>query len=297
MRSRRSRSAQWRRAPAIGGLLWVASCGGSSTNPPEPPVRPDHTPLAIVIIHGVGNQDAGYSKPLQDLLRPRYPAAYFEEVLWSDLGTVLGLRVQESPEQRAERVALESFFDQSIALARASRLDPTEAAQLEQQAQVERGYLGPIVRYEFITPAEREKIQERLRSVLDWSDTHADHTVVIGHSLGSVVAFDVLDGAVGMPPAKRADLFCTLGSPLAKSLFLGHGGRSKKRPVGAASWRNIYSPHDLIANALAHDYADVSDLQIDTSSLPLTAHSAYWTHADVVADLAQRIDAVLAAPP
>jgi hypothetical protein len=275
-----------------GAILGVTGCNGSDGGGPvSSPPRPEHVPLAIVIIHGVGNEKVGYSKPLQELLKPKLPTAHFEEVLWSDLGTVLGLRTQESPEQRAAREAWERQIDLAGAAARASRTDPAEAAKVDQETAAARGYVGPIVQYEYLPTGERERIQARLRDALEWAAGHADRTIVIGHSLGSVIAFDVLDGLSKAGAGGRVELLCTLGSPLGNSIFLGHGGRSKSRPSDTGAWLNVYSPHDLIASALQSSYQGVTDLKIETSILPLTAHSAYWTHADVVNAIVTRVGA------
>lgn len=282
----------WGRSVVAFMLLLAASCndGPPAQQRPPSPTRPQHVELAVVIVHGIGNHQPGYSSSFQELLRAKLPTAHFEEVVWSDLGSMLGLRERESADERAAREALEREFDQAVAAARASRTEATEAARIDQESAVARGYLGPIARYEYLSPAERDQIQARVRDVLDWALLNADHTVLIGHSLGSVIGFDVLDRLNATEATRRVDLLCTLGSPLAKFVFLGHAGRSKRRPAIVANWRNIYSPRDVIANALDGPYDGVSDLPIGTSLLPWSAHSAYWSHVDVVADLAAQVD-------
>lgn len=69
----------------------------------------------------------------------------------------------------------------------------------------------------------------------------SDMRVVIGHSLGSVVAYNVLKAAAHKPP-----LFVTVGSPLGIRAI-----RSKlgvlTNPAGGKGWYNAYDPRDVVA--------------------------------------------------
>ena len=68
-----------------------------------------------------------------------------------------------------------------------------------------------------------------------------DTRVVVGHSLGSVVAYNVLKAAADKPP-----LFVTVGSPLGVRAI-----RSKlgvlTNPAGGKGWYNAYDPRDVVA--------------------------------------------------
>ena len=67
-------------------------------------------------------------------------------------------------------------------------------------------------------------------------------TVVVGHSLGSVVAYDVLRNTAGL----NVPLYATVGSPLGVGPI-----RSKlapiKFPAGVAGWFNAYDERDAVA--------------------------------------------------
>jgi hypothetical protein len=68
-----------------------------------------------------------------------------------------------------------------------------------------------------------------------------DTAVVVGHSLGSVVAYNVLGAA-----ARKVPLYVTVGSPLgirAIRKTLGPIGN----PVGTKGWYNAYDSHDVVA--------------------------------------------------
>jgi hypothetical protein len=108
----------------------------------------------------------------------------------------------------------------------------------------------------------------------NWSFLY-DRVVMVGHSLGSVIGYDVLNGllledAVSKDPLQIADrtrMFLTFGSPLDKTAFLFRTQKdmcSAVREVAAAAvqpmiqgyenrpkeWVNLYSKSDIISGAL-----------------------------------------------
>lgn len=77
-------------------------------------------------------------------------------------------------------------------------------------------------------------------------------TVVVGHSLGSVVTYHVLHGQ-----ERPADvpLYLTLGSPLALSAVRNRLRVRAARPPGVALWYNAFDKSDIVAlNPLSSEY-------------------------------------------
>jgi len=146
-----------------------------------------------------------------------------------------------------------------------------------------------------------------------------DRVIVIGHSLGSVIAYDGLnrlileDGAAApdqiLNVVTRTPLFLTFGSPLNKTAFIfgaqGHGTTEARESLAASvqpliqdykyrpdQWINIYSPWDIISG-----YLDLYDLPGSTSSKKvnnladpeattlLMAHTEYWNNSLLVKTL------------
>lgn len=69
--------------------------------------------------------------------------------------------------------------------------------------------------------------------------------VVIGHSLGSIIAYDVL-----REDASRdldVPLFLTIGSPLAVTEIQDHVRRPLEVPAPVAAWRNVCDARDFVA--------------------------------------------------
>jgi hypothetical protein len=159
----------------------------------------------------------------------------------------------------------------------------------------------------------RECVADRARAVFGATgqDAYAG-VVVVGHSLGSVVSYDVLnqllcedaiDQQAGKPTrdiAKRTPLFLTFGSPLDKTAFIfaiQHRRTTQAREALAASsqpmlqdyawrperWVNIYSPWDIISGALeyydlpgASDTRQVTNERDRDATTLLMAHVEYW---------------------
>ncbi|MFF0000678.1 hypothetical protein [Streptomyces avermitilis] len=101
-----------------------------------------------------------------------------------------------------------------------------------------------VHRYLQIGPA-REAVQKRVHEAI------AVHQpdVVIAHSLGSVIAYEILHGSNDL----HVPLLVTLGSPLALPKAIFHRlspspdhGRGK-RPPAARRWANLADPGDLVA--------------------------------------------------
>jgi len=152
-------------------------------------------------------------------------------------------------------------------------------------------------------------------------DTHPcyDAVVIVGHSLGSVISYDMLNACINWDQIEcgferkvvsRTTHLITFGSPLDKTAFLFRTQVSsarnlrealaarkqplildyqKFRPRGTFRWINIYAPADIISGHL--DYYDASDTAnlkdvnpvenvIDPEArTPLLAHIQYWENA------------------
>lgn len=129
-----------------------------------------------------------------------------------------------------------------------------------------------------------------LTRVIDYLPTHGD-IVLIAHSLGSVVAIDLLDH---LPPDLRVRRFITVGSPAAiKALHEGSERLLKKFPYGRVDdWSNFFSGRDIVTGGrgLASTFPGAQDFELgnvrghgadlylsDPAVVKLVAHSLYPT--------------------
>ncbi|GAA4896647.1 hypothetical protein ACFPM3_14040 [Streptomyces coeruleoprunus] len=113
-------------------------------------------------------------------------------------------------------------------------------------------------------PAMRQVAEEALDEAAATGD---GPVVVVGHGLGSVVAYEVLAAA----PDRRVDLFVTLGSPLAVPAVQECLAGPRAVPSGTALWLNASDARDLVAldHTLRPEYAPpgrITDLLVGNGS-------------------------------
>lgn len=84
-------------------------------------------------------------------------------------------------------------------------------------------------------PSVREAVDDRVREMIP-----ADCRVVIGHSLGSVVAYELLRRNPGL----GVEMLITAGSPLALRMVRDN---LRVEPLPVPAWVNIRDPHDPVA--------------------------------------------------
>ncbi|MFI1256346.1 hypothetical protein ACH4U6_21575 [Streptomyces netropsis] len=109
-----------------------------------------------------------------------------------------------------------------------------------------------------------QAIREVVKEALDGLD--GAPLVVVGHSLGTIVAYEVLS-----EEKTDVDLFVTVGSPLAITEVRDRLARPPAVPVGVVAWRNASDLRDVVAldHTLAQEYAPserVTDLLVTNGS-------------------------------
>jgi thioesterase domain-containing protein len=89
---------------------------------------------------------------------------------------------------------------------------------------------------------KQQPIRERLRQALN---AVVGPVLVVGHSLGTVIAYDVLSEAASA--ASAVPLLVTLGSPLGYTEIQDVVTRPLRLPPPVQLWANFADPLDLIA--------------------------------------------------
>jgi hypothetical protein len=122
--------------------------------------------------------------------------------------------------------------------------------------------------------------------------------VVVGHSLGGVMTFDLLSY---FRPDIKVDLFVTVGSQVSHfeemSLFRSsdpaisaESGQRAPKPRNVDRWLNVYDPVDILSYACEGVFSEVKDLRHESKTHTLHAHSAYFERDAFYARLRERID-------
>lgn len=183
-------------------------------------------------------------------------------------------------------------------------------------------YISPSVLDRFA--AVRREIKDTVGAVAravyesaaaDGRSWQYDRVILVGHSLGSLIAYDALDRLINEDALEgdkqqivsRTALFLTLGSPLDKTAFLfaRQGKRTSEAREALAGtvqpmiqsyarrprrWINVWSPHDPVSGEL--DFYDdekqgsaeskwVENRRDPEATVPLLAHVQYWDDGEV----------------
>ncbi len=124
----------------------------------------------------------------------------------------------------------------------------------------------------------REVLKKELRPILG----NNEKVLLIGHSMGSIIAYDTLWELSHLEhhPGK-VDILLTLGSPLGmryvrKRLVGNNYSGKKKYPTNIQRWINISSTGDLTSlnHSFAHDFAEMKQLGL-VESIEDHCHGIY----------------------
>jgi hypothetical protein len=188
-------------------------------------------------------------------------------------------------------------------------------------------FVGDVAAY--ISPQKLDRFYEIRVQIRQWvfniaravySEPSYQRIGIIGHSLGSVVVYDVLNRLLlddylnggTLKVAERTKALVTFGSPLDKVAYFfnlqGHQTTTTREALAASlqplildyplfrkmKWVNVYSPHDIFAGSL--DFYDLEsdphfeDMKVDNkedpdAQIPLVAHTQYWNGTTIYSEL------------
>ncbi len=120
-----------------------------------------------------------------------------------------------------------------------------------------------------------------------------DKTVIIAHSLGSVIAFDYIFGFRKRYQLNRkinVEALITLGSPIPMfTTAMGFVDSKIKLPRNVKRWINILDPDDGMARFCRSFFKNipVKDVKVETHWGPIRAHIGYWNKLNVAETIAK----------
>jgi hypothetical protein len=258
----------------------------------------------MVTIHGAGKQPSTFYQEGVAALTARlgYEPACMP-VWWADLlnvgPAVKTLEFDESGQlvadpKVAERAALRQ------ALAREMGIPESEVAEREITPSdvEEKGLLdlpiaaidvvNDVVEY-VLNPAGQAPMRQQLIDSLEQVCGQYDQVILVSHSLGTVISFDVLHDHADRYPVS---IWFTLGCPLAKLVRLRQrtSDLGKISPATVAKWWNMYDTNDPVADPIAPAFPayQVYDDYVRNAPYPfysIQAHD-YWRNPQVLDILA-----------
>lgn len=264
---------------------------------------------AIVCVHGIGEQAPGWSAALHTGVAARAPGpVVWAEATWArvtgDRSEAMLARVTPGLGARRLRGFVFRLGGDVLAYApTAASVWPTTPAMIGRPGEDVYSAVHRIV----------DAAVAVVRGDLAIAGAHDAPVVLVGHSLGSVIAADWLaSGARGSAgvTARTADVLVTLGSPLpiTAAALLHHA------PPPVPRWLNLFDPDDPVGHPLGRISdayaAAVRDVAVrNTRGLggwftrqrpvtgPLRAHCDYWQNPEVHAAIAGELHALAAPAP
>lgn len=215
----------------------------------------------------------------------------FDRADYSDIGATERQRIFTDYQQEAAR--LENVLDKAL-----------NTVIIDSLRRLLIGAGGNVLIYEsnYWKDEIRQRVLDRITPYVNVDGAIS----LIGHSLGSVVAFDVAYyNSCHNPDWLKHNFFVsnlfTLGSPIA--LFTldtqDDSGQPKSRYVQPDAfkvvrengvWYNFFDAQDIIGYPLEKLYPNhVRDLLVQTGTSPLHAHTNYWWNEEVAAKIAERL--------
>lgn len=192
--------------------------------------------MKIILIHGIGNYNPGWSA-----------AVNADQILGVPQDAILEFNYEDLMENNW----INKILMTAARLAASYYATPVAgfAAKFVQD------YADDILMY-FVVPSIRKKIMNRLVSTLQQNP----RAVVIGFSLGSIVAYETIKN---FPKAGNRPILITIGSPLgspALSALVKHFLKvpDKSRPA-VENWYNVYSTADVISGKITGMGCDIKN--------------------------------------
>jgi pimeloyl-ACP methyl ester carboxylesterase len=249
------------------------------------------TSLTIVGIHGINNKPPAHvlSDWWENSLREglarnqsiRRARLNFRLTYWADLLHETPMQPEDDPapyvresgdgvlpaarngfRRRMAALGLEAVGKLAEVVARAPVLENLVEELVHERA-------GDLYRYH-MDAGLRADVRQHLAVQLQAAQATRRPVVLIAHSMGSIIAYDVLRRE---PDAAIAH-FITIGSPLGLAEVKGHAARefgSPAVPAGVARWTNFADPRDPVAALdvrLRSDYhANARGVRIDDAGV------------------------------
>jgi hypothetical protein len=169
-------------------------------------------------------------------------------------------------------------------------------------------FVGDIVVYfsERGLPSSLGKIPELiLKNLYEAFDarTASDPLIVVGHSLGGVILYDLLTSYLGGAPAGfTVDTLVTVGSQvgvfeemklyrLSRADVPGAGGAKMPKPAAVGRWINIFDTNDVLSFIAGAVFEGVEDFAFSSHTDVLSAHSTYFLRTSFYERLRARLRA------
>ncbi|MBU4305654.1 MAG: hypothetical protein KJ893_08590 [Candidatus Omnitrophica bacterium] len=245
----------------------------------------------IIFIHGINYQTTGYSNWLfqniisqygkilkhkgitEDEIEQKKAQFVQKEILWADVTTDLTNRYLNLEYELYGKK--KGFWNWA-----SKKIDPLALQimyYIKDKGDKASGEMGIL-----------EKIDKSFKAITQ----ERKDTIVVAHSLGSVIAFDYLFGFRKHSLSQDTNVlsFITLGSPIPIfTSAMGHVESDLTLPANVKTWYNLYDNEDGIARRCKPFFfkIDVRDESVSTGFFPISAHVKYWRSKQTACKIAK----------
>lgn len=264
---------------------------------------------AVVVVHGIsdktGDQQKGFSHELAEKVMPdqKVRDKYWIEAVWEPVNDALDDKIQDVVLQLIDAYDKTTYWRDAELKSSNSKLSKfwiwvqwvgwkLLMSWLNQKTTRALDLVLDLPMY--LGNPKGEKIRAEVKKAIRAAmATECEGVVLVGHSLGSVIAYDVIreslfkDGEYS--PVKA---FVTMGSPLAWVTNLRLADKEVSAPpfhIGGITWINFYDMNDPVSlkTALPIDlFPEVqNEPEIRSGEKYIKAHTVYWRREEVVGKL------------
>lgn len=269
---------------------------------------------SVVLVHGIGSQKPNWSSGFQHELQAELGDTRVDivDAYWAPLSTLndtappLAWPFALPGMDREVETFLRTQFEVSIMLAQDAGLSLNPAAidpanfwaANGRNFDVGADLAADIAKY-VARNSVRTAVQSVLHAILGQLHDEDKDVILVSHSQGTVIAYDVLRQAGRCYENVRT--WITMGSPLRKYFaFPLQWGRDRLGVPEKLRWLNLYDERDIVgrdlSGALEWSEPQPIDEVVDNVAHATWAHN-HWANPQVVTAVADEVRRVLGRPP
>ena len=140
------------------------------------------------------------------------------------------------------------------------------------------------------------EIRAKVREAISKAELRAKKVILVGHSLGSVIAFDIAVAELVDNKSSRLAALVTMGSPLnwVSEIRRAEACEKMEAPrIKSIPWINFWDPEDPVPEFMELDrkvFHDVQNIKVESKKKLISAHCNYWNDKDVAQTIAKMLE-------
>ena len=139
-----------------------------------------------------------------------------------------------------------------------------------------------------------DEIRNVVREAIANASTCADKVILVGHSLGSVIAFDVAAEEIKKDPSCRISALVTMGSPLEWVTEIRRAATKGQEDVPRIDipWINFWDHADPVPERKGLDkevFIGVDNREVKSGKGLKGSHCGYWNNMEIAQTISDMI--------